>query len=76
MHRDWDNGRVCRVIGRCCPTGISGPENGTRLEGVRHAEALGEIIWIQDVVVVVPDTAGVEVSCYGGGDGVSGTGKC
>lgn len=75
MHRDGDNGCVCRVIGCCCPAGVSGPEYGACLECVRHAEALREIIWIQDIVVVVPDAAGVEMSCYGGGDGVSGAGK-
>lgn len=75
MHRDWDNGCVCRVIGRWCSTGVSKPEDGARLDGVRHAEAAGEIVWIQDVVVVVPDATGVEMACDGGGDSITGTSK-
>lgn len=76
MHRDGDNGGVCRIVGRCRPAGVARPEYGARLERVRHAEAAGQIIWVQYVVVVVPDASGIEILCYRGGDGVSGTGEC
>lgn len=43
---------------------------------MRDAEAVGDVVRVKHVVVVVPDAARVEESCYGGGYGVSGTGEC